>query len=122
MTIEDFAQALAVLANGTLAGFIIYTNKNGRKVIYPTPVFTPSSSPAQLQNRDRFTRAQAAWSALSSADKALLELACLRRSLPLTGQNLYMKLAMQTDTIKRLTLIRQTGLPLPPIPYVPFLP
>lgn len=122
MTIEELAQAIALLAHGTVAGFIIYTNKNGRKVVYPTPTFTPSSSPAQLQNRDRFRRAQAAWSALSSADKLLLEAACLRTSLPLTGQNLYMRLAMQTNSLKRLTLIRRTGLPLPPIPFVPYLP
>lgn len=122
MAIEDIAQALALIANGTVAGFIIYTNKNGRKVIYPTPSFPPSSSPAQLQNRDRFRRAQAAWSALSDPDKLLLEIAVLRCSLPLTGQNLYMRLAMQTNQLKRLTLIRRTGLALPPIPFVPFLP
>lgn len=122
MTIEDIAQALAFIANGTVAGFIIYTNKYGTKIIYPTPSFPPSSSPAQLQNRDRFRRAQAAWSALSAVDKLLLETAVLRCSLPLTGQNLYMQLAMQTNQLKRLTLIRRTGLALPPIPFVPFLP
>ena len=122
MSLEDFAQALGLIANGTVGGFIIYTNKNGRKVIYPTPVFPPSSSPAQLQNRDRFRRAQAAWTALSDADKLTLETAVRRCSLNLTGQNLYLKLAMQTNTFLRLTLMRRTGLSLPLIPFVPFLP
>ncbi len=122
MTIEDIAQALALIASGTVAGFIIYTNRKGRKVIYPTPVFPPSSSPAQLQVRDRFRRAQAAWSSLSPADKLSLETVVLRLSLPLTGQNLYMRLAMQTNQLKRLTLIRQTGLDLPAIPFIPYLP
>lgn len=119
---DELWQAIAILANGEIAGLIIYTNKNGLKVIYPKPSYTPSSSPAQLQARDRFKRAQAAWAALSSSDKALLELAVLRSSLPLTGQNLYLRLAMQTNQGKRLTLIRNTGLPLPPIPFVPYLP
>lgn len=122
MLSEDEWQALGVMASGLLAGHTVYTNKYGRIVHYPTAPPTGPPSAAQLQQRDRFTRAQAAWAALLASDKALLELATRMLSLPLTGQNLYMRLAMQTNQGKRLTIIRQTGLPLPPIPFVPFLP
>ena len=122
MTIEELAHALSLLTSGTVAGFIIYTTKNGRTVIYPKPDLPPSNTPAQLQVRDRFKRAQAAWAALSPAGKRHLERACQILSLPLSGQNLYIRLALQTNQGKRLTMIRQTGLPLPAIPFVPYLP
>jgi hypothetical protein len=122
MLTEDEWQALGIIASGLLAGHTVYTNKYGRIVHYPVAPPTGPPSSLQLQYRDRFARAQAAWSALTDADKALLELVTHMLSLPLTGQNLYMRLAMQTNQGKRITLQRQTGLTLPPIPFVPFLP
>lgn len=119
---EDEWQALAIVASGLIAGHTVYTNKYGRIVYYPVAPPTGPPSSAQLRQRLRFAAAQAAWSALSAPHKAALEQATRVLSLPLTGQNLYIRLAMQTNQEKRLTIIRNTGLPLPPIPFVPFPP
>lgn len=119
---DVYWQAIALLASGSISGLVLYTNKNGRIVTYVRTPPTGPPSAKQIQQRARFTTAQAAWSALSAADKAILEQATHILSLPLTGQNLYIRLAMQTNPGKRLTIIRQTGLSLPAIPYVPFPP
>lgn len=121
MTSEEW-QNIAIHASGSIGDLTMYTTRYGTLVIYPKTQPTGPPSPLQLQHRDRFRRAQAAWSALSDADKLALETATKTLSMNYGGQSLYMHLAMQTNTLLRETIIRSTGQPLPPIPFVPFLP
>jgi len=109
---------LGLQVSGDVGGFTIYTDRFGRKTVFPkAPPEKPPSS-FQLDVRRRFKSAQAAWSALSSEEKANLESACTKTSLPLTGQNLYLSIALKNDQDGRLTIQRQSGITLPEIPYV----
>jgi len=97
----------------------VYTDKRGRKTFYPIDVPKSRSSPAQAAFRERFRLAQAAWAALTSDEKQLLEDATRRTSVPLTGQNLYISVALRGNQSAADAIFRQAGLPSLEIPYVP---
>lgn len=112
------ANALGLIVSGDVAHVTIYTDRHGRKVEYP--IAPPTKPPSRLQRiqRDRFRRAQAAWMALSDADKATLERVVANCSLALTGQNLYIALALRNNLRLQESLSRHTGLTVPAIPWI----
>jgi hypothetical protein len=112
------AQAMGFIVSGDVAGYTIYTDMHGRKVAFPQAPPVEPPSPLQIQHRARFRIAQQAWTALTVAEKATLELCTHRASLAMTGQNLYLAIALKNQAGLVATLERQTDLTLPAIPYV----
>jgi hypothetical protein len=112
------ANALGLIVSGDVAGYTIYTDMLGRKVAFPQAPPKEPPSPLQISHRARFRMAQEAWTALTDSEKAVLELATQRASLAMTGQNLYIAIALKNQPGLVETLERQTDLSLPAIPYV----
>lgn len=114
--------AIGVIVSGDVDGYTIYTDMNGRKVAFPQA--PPKEPPSQMQvsHRARFASAQSAWSALTAQEKDALELTTQRTSLPMTGQNLYIAIALKANPDLVSTLERQTDLTLPAIPFVHYPP
>jgi len=121
MALSVPAQMMGLQVSGDVAGYTIYTDMKGRKVAFPIAPPKEPPSPAQIKHRDRFRRAQAAWTALTLTQKADLERATQIASLAMTGQNFYLAVALQTNSKLVETIERQTGIDLPPIPYVHYL-
>lgn len=114
--------ALGLIVSGDVAGYTIYTDMKGRKVAFPQAPPKEPPSPMQISHRARFRLAQAAWAALTIAQKTALELCTQRTSLAMTGQNLYIAIALKAHPDLVSTLERQTDLSLPAIPYVSYPP
>lgn len=112
------AQAMGLIVSGDVAGYTIYTDMRGRKVAFPIAPPKEPPSPLQVQHRSRFRTAQQNWTGLTPQEKAILELCTHRASLAMTGQNLYIAIALKNQTGLVETLERQTDLTLPAIPYV----
>lgn len=113
------AQIMGLIVSGDVADYTIYTDRHGRKVAFPIAPPKEPPSPLQVQHRARFRTAQQNWTALTAEQKAALELCTQRASLAMTGQNLYIAIALKNQTGLVATLERQTDLTLPAIPYVP---
>lgn len=109
---------IAARLAGDLGGVTCYTDRYGRKTVYPIAPPEKPPSPEQTVLRSKFRTAQAAWKALTPAEKANLEEACRRASLRLTGQNLYISAATKKMNANVQALAAQTGIPLPTIPPV----
>lgn len=109
---------LGFSVSGDVGGYTIYTDKNNRKIAFPLAPPDKPPSPAQAAHRERFRLAQAAWSGLSDQVKLQLETASQAGSLVMTGQNLYITIALQNDNTALQTLAEQTGTTLPFIPFV----
>lgn len=111
-------QILGLTVSGDVGGFTIYTDRYNRKVVFPKSPPEKPPSEEQIALRSRFTEAQSAWSVLNASNKAALEEACRKLSVPMTGQNLYIKVALTNDQGALETLERQSGITLPAIPYI----
>jgi len=101
---------LGLTVSGDLAGLTIWTRKDGRKVSYP---FSPPTSPAtskQLHQRSRFRLAQQRWKNLTTSEQEALEELCRESNAPLTGQNLWIHVALTNDQKAMTTLERQTDI------------
>lgn len=107
-----------MIVSGDVAGYTIYTDMKGRKVAFPQAPPKEPPSPRQISLRERFRLAQAAWAALADSEKAALELATQRTSLAMTGQNLYIAIALTNRSQLIDTIARQSNLDLPAIPFV----
>lgn len=110
--------AIGIIVSGDVDGITIYTDMRGRKVAFPQAPPKEPPSPMQVSHRARFATAQKAWTALTKPQKDTLELATLRTSLAMTGQNLYIAIALKANPDLVSTLERQTELTLPAIPFV----
>lgn len=99
--------------SGDIGGATIYTDRYGRPTVFPkAPPEKPPSS-RQVARRNRFRLAQAEWKAQTDEVKADLEEICRRLSLPLTGQNLWISVALRGDFESYETLQRQSGITVP---------
>lgn len=104
---------LGTWVSGDLCGLTIYTTKHGKKVWYrEAPALKPPTAQQQAV-RTRFKQAQAEWSNLDDQTKAQLEKLVNAAALCLTGQNLWIKVAMQHDAAALQTLMHQTGIVVP---------
>jgi hypothetical protein len=101
---------------GDLADYTVYSDRFNRKIPFPKSPPKEPPSPLQQAQRSAFASAQAAWSGLSTDEKAALEAAVKISSIPLTGQNLYISCTMRGDADSYATIARQSGIPLPPLP------
>lgn len=112
------ANVLGLIVSGDVADSTIYTDRFGRKTVFPKSPPKEPPSPLQVQQRERFRLAQNAWMALTPAHRQALENATRACSLALTGQNLYIAIALRAEPDLAATIERQSGITLPPIPYV----
>ncbi len=111
-------QLFGTWVSGDVDEITIYTDRFGRKVAFPKAPPEKPPSPRQIHQRERFRLAHVAWKALTDSEKAQLELAALRGSLVMTGQNLYISVALRNDSLALLTLQRQTQTNLPAVPFI----
>lgn len=107
---------VGLLVSGDVDGVTVYTDRFGKKVVFP--VAPPDKPPSTLQSvqRGRFTSAVSAYRALTTAEKTAYELIVQRGSLCLTGQNLFIKVALKRQYRSLDTLMHQTGVT---VPYPP---
>lgn len=111
------ASALGLIVSGDVDGLTIYTDRHGRKVAYPKA--PPKEPPTQMQVdvRARFTAAQAEYMGLSVPEKHAYELLTKAVALCMTGQNLFISVAMKRTFGILETLQLQTGISVtPPTP------
>lgn len=101
---------------GDLGGVTCYTDRFGRKTVYPIAPPKEPASDCQTTLRNRFKTAQATWAALSPAEKKALEEATHKASLCLTGQNLFLSAALRGMNDQMQAIGRQHGLTLPNAP------
>ncbi len=106
--------AIGCTVSGDLGPFTIYTDRFGKKVFYPKS--PPKSPPTDLQLavRSRFSSAQAEYMSLTPDEKIAWEKLAQRANLCLTGQNLFIHVAMMHTTSMLLTIIGQTGVSVDP--------
>lgn len=100
------ANILGLQVSGDLGPLTIYTDRLGRKIAFPKSPPKKPPSPAQVIQRARFSSAQAAYMALSDPQKESYELLTILASFCLTGQNLFISVALThsfqfLDTIER---------------------
>lgn len=95
-----------LIVSGDVGDYTAYTDRHGRKVVYPKSPPKKPPSPLQVAQRQRFRLAQAEYMALSFFDKLNWELLTQRASLCMTGQNLFIHIAMRGtyDTLSTLEL------------------
>ena len=110
---------MGIWVSGDVGDHTIYTDRFGRKVPFPkSPPKKPPSS-KQDHQRERFRLAHVAWNALSTEEKQQLEVATIRGSIVMTGQNLFISVALNDTQDGLDTLARQTGTSLPTIEFIP---
>ena len=117
MPIGTPVSMLGLFLSGDLGDETIYTDRYGRKIHYKkSPPEKPPTEP-QIQIRTRFKLAQKEYMALAQADRLDYELLVQRASLCMTGQNLFIHVAMKLTFGTLGTLQQQTGISvIPPTP------
>ena len=111
------ASMLGLIVSGDVDGLTIYTDRHARKVAYPKAPPKEPPTPLQVWARGRFKVAQAEYMAAAPAEKVLWESLTKRASLCLTGQNLFIHVAMKHSFAVLDTLMQQTGVSvIPPTP------
>lgn len=104
---------LGLQVSGDLGDLTIYTDRFGKKVAFPkTP---PDKPPTSQQNhqRARFFLAQEEWFTQTEQVKKDLEDMCRLGNVPMTGQNLWISVALRGDFAAYKTLQNQTGITVP---------
>ena len=109
---------LGIEVQGDIGPWTVYTDRFGRKKWF---LFSPPTKPAtekQVAQRNRFKTAQANWKNLTAAQKFDLEEACLKLSIVMTGQNLFISAQLTGKQDALQVIARQTNLNLPTAPIV----
>ncbi len=101
---------IGLLVSGDIDGLTIYTDRHNRKVAYPKR--PPKEPPTQMQVdvRNRFGSAQAEYMGLTPSEKADYEFLTKAVGLCMTGQNLFIHVAMKRTQATLDTLQQQTGI------------
>lgn len=110
---------LGLAVSGDVGDLTIYSDKYNRKVVFPKDFRQDKQSTARIAQQTRFAQAQAAWQALSAAEKEALEEMARRLSLAATGQNVYISVQLRNDVNGYVTLERQSGITLPNFSGIP---
>ncbi len=105
---------LGLIVSGDIDGITIYTDRYNRKVGYPKA--PPKEPPTEFQvyYRTRFKTAQANYMALSVAEKKDYEDLSRASSICMSGQNLFIHVALKHSFGLLDTLQRQTGITVVP--------
>jgi len=110
---------LGLRIDGDLGPYTIYRNKNNKVVVFPKDFRQEKTSVERQRARDRFRTAQQLWSSLTAAEKTVLEDACRKLSLALTGQNLYISCSLRADPDGYHTVARQAHVEFPTLVITP---
>jgi hypothetical protein len=104
------ASIIGLIVSGDVDGVTIYTDRHNRKVVFPKA--PPKEPPTQMQVdvRNRFKAAQAEYMGLTAPQKHDYELLTKRAGLCLTGQNIFIHVAMKRTQGTLDTLQHQTGI------------
>lgn len=105
---------------GDVGGYTLYTDRWGRKTLFPQSPPTIPPSAMQIVQRSRFQTAVANWVAELSSVKRAWERMSLRANVVMTGHNLYVSYSLSGDQSALNTLISQTGVVLPLPVFVPW--
>lgn len=111
-----------IAVSGDIGPLTVYTDRFGKKVAYPKSPPKEPASPLQIQQRNRFRAAQAEYTSLDAQEKKDYETLTLRASLPMTGQNLFIHVALRDSFELLKTLQRQWKVTVTPPTYQPFQP
>lgn len=105
-------EVLGMMIAGDVGDFTIYTDKFGRKIIFPfSPPEKPPSS-RQLAQRQVFRQAVEGWKNLNPDQRAAWEQASRTCGLCMTGHNAFVHFWLTQDFAALATLERQAGLSL----------
>lgn len=114
MAIGVPASVIGLIVSGDLGGYTIYTDRHQRKIVFPKA--PPKEPPTihQTRLRERFRLAQAEYMAASPPERSAWEQLTLRSSLCMTGQNLFIHVAMKHTFGTLTTIMQQTGVSVTP--------
>ena len=101
---------------GDIGGVTCYTDRFGRKTVYPIAPPKHNPTPQQLTQRSLFATAHATWKALTPEEKKKLEQAATASALCMTGKNLYMSACLLGADDNLQAIARQVGIDLPHAP------
>ncbi len=104
---------IGLSVSGDFGDVTIYTDRFGKKVVFPKSPPKKPASPAQVIQRAAFRSAQSNWSSLSPQEKKNLELSTQILSLCMTGQNLWIHVLLKGSITLLSTIERQSGVTLP---------
>ena len=107
------ANALGLIVAGDVGGYTIYTDRHGRKVVFPRSPPKKPPSPMQIKQRARFAQAVTNWRNATQLTRDQFEALSMRANICMTGHNLFIALSLRDDPKLFDTLKRQTGLPAP---------
>lgn len=111
------ANVIGLIVSGDVDGLTIYTDRYGRKVAYPKSPPKEPPTDFQIYYRGRFKTAQANYMALTVPQKAAYENLTKASNLCMTGQNLWIHVALKHTFGLLNTLQEQTGISvIPPDP------
>lgn len=113
------ASFLGLKVAGDLGGNTFYTDRYGRKIVYPISPPKERPSVQQVLHRNRFARAVAEWQSLSEDEKTTLEKIANRNSLCATGQNVFISAALRADQATLNRLATAAHLVAPVLPVIP---
>ncbi len=106
---------LGTIVWGDLGPLTIYRSKRGKMVSFAKTWPKEGPTAEQLEYRQKFTAAAAAWQALTARQRREWELATLRSPLTMTGYNLWVHYQIIHDIEAIRTIQRQTRTELVPI-------
>lgn len=113
MAIGIPASMIGMIVSGDVDGLTIYTDRHGRKVAYPKSPPKEPPTDIQIACRARFKAAQAEYMSMTDDQKFRYEELTRKASLCLTGQNLFIHVAMKHSFGLLDTLQQQTGVSVP---------
>jgi hypothetical protein len=117
--IRAFFSLMGLQYSGDVGDYTTYRTRHGRPVFFLRAPPAKPPSPLQVTQRARFSTAQGNWSLLGSEEKANWELICLKLSICVTGQNLYLHHALVRDTPTLQSAMNQTNVNVSIPTYVP---
>jgi hypothetical protein len=106
--------------SGDIGPLSVYTDRFGKKVAYPKSPPKEPPSEKQIQQRARFRSAQVEYTGLTDPEKLAYEQLVQAASLCMTGQNLFIHVALRNTFGTLNTLQTQWGISVTPPTYQPF--
>lgn len=106
--------------SGDIGPLTVYTDRFGKKVAFPKSPPKEPASPLQVQQRARFRAAQSEYTSLTEEQKKAYEDLTKAASLCMTGQNLFIHVALRNSFALLTTLQRQWSITVTTPTYQPF--
>jgi len=104
------ANLLGIMVQGDIGEYTIYTDRHGRKVVYPKAPPKEPPSAAQTQLRNRFRAALINWMQLTPEERDAYKRATRNCNAAITPTGLWISGSITHDTTSIQTISRQTGI------------